>query len=110
MKRNFAWFVAGVLLATTASIGLAAPNTDSGQLREITLRDGDTVRMPALRWECTYARGVSVFSPAPPGPLLHCGRLGAWTGGIRTHTDLYYVVVRRGTNADPKILYRGRRP
>ena len=112
MTKNLAWLLAGLVLGT-ASAGFAASpvgeRAESG--RNIIVRDDDRLVMRDLRWECGYSRNsVSAWTNAPPGPVLRCGRLGAWTGGIRTHTDLYYVVVRRGTNTNPRILLRSRRP
>jgi hypothetical protein len=108
MKRNLAFLLAGVALGST-SFALASPLNPHRS--KIVLRDGDDVVMPDLRWECFYFTDLAnVLTGAPPGPVLNCGRLGALTGGIRTSTDLYNVLVRRGTNAAPHILFRNRRP
>lgn len=108
MFRYAVVFALGLVMGG-ASISIAASGGSAD--RKITLRDGDEILMPDLRWNCFYlTRAPSPFSNAPPGPRFGCGRLAAWTGGIRTETDLYYVVVRRGTNANPRIMFSGRRP
>lgn len=108
MKRELATLVAGI---TLGGAGVALAGAGGMTAQKITLQDRDRVVMPELRWECLYVtRGPGALTGSPPGPELHCGRQGAWTGGIRTETDLYYVLVRRGTNATPQILFKGRRP
>lgn len=107
MRREVACFIAGLTLGS-AGIGYAAQQTG---VSKITLKDGESVLMPDLRWECSYTtRGLGIWNNTPPGPEFSCGRLGALTGGIRTHTDIYYVGVTRGTNANPQRLFKGRRP
>ena len=121
MRRTLLAFMAGVAVASGGAFAFASPGgrdstttTPPPQIahpRRITLHGGDRLFMPELRWECSYfLDGFGLLSGAPPGPELHCGRLGALTGGIRTTVDLYYVVVSRGTNSAPRILLKARRP
>jgi hypothetical protein len=106
-------FCLGVVVASGGTYAVAASGASgkSAPAPRVTLVEGHRVLMPELRWECVYTRrGLGVLSGAPPGPEFRCGRLGAWTGGIRTATDLYYVVVWRGTNTSPVVLSKQRRP
>ena len=110
MKRTLFAFAAGVVVASRhLRVRVRAWGASRGA--KISLHSDDTVVMPELRWQCSYhTDGLGIFSGAPPGPELHCGRLGALTDGIRTHTDLYYVVVSRGNNSAPRIVFKARRP